>query len=51
MLTVFGSIQGAYFIHWLPLGEKFNNGYFCEKMLEPLCQVLHSGTTQVPQDR
>jgi hypothetical protein len=42
-LTVFLSIHSAIFINWLPPGEKFNSGYFCEKILELLSQVLRCG--------
>jgi hypothetical protein len=41
MLTVFGSIQGAYFIDWFPPGENATEDTSV-KILEPLCQVLHS---------
>jgi hypothetical protein len=40
MLTVFLSIDSAIFIDWLPPGDKFNRGFFYDKMLEPLSQVL-----------
>jgi hypothetical protein len=43
MVTMFLSIHGAIFIDWLPPGEKFTSGYFCEKILDPLSQVLPSG--------
>jgi hypothetical protein len=43
MFRVFLRIQDAIFIVWFPPGERFNSGYFCEKILEPLSQVLHSG--------
>jgi hypothetical protein len=42
MLTVLLSINRAIFINWFSPGETFNNGYFCQKMLEPLSQILHS---------
>jgi hypothetical protein len=31
MLTMFLSIHGTIFVDWLPPGENFNSGYFCEK--------------------
>jgi hypothetical protein len=31
MLAMLLSINGVIFINWLPPGETFNNGYFCEK--------------------
>jgi hypothetical protein len=43
MLVLFRTIHGAIFIDWPPLGEKFNRGYFCAKILELLSQALHSG--------
>jgi hypothetical protein len=42
MLTVFLSINSAIFINSLPPGEKFNSGHFCEKMLEPPSEIVHS---------
>jgi hypothetical protein len=39
---VFLTIDGAILISWLRPREKFNNGYFYEKILEPLSEVLHS---------
>jgi hypothetical protein len=43
MATVFIGIHGVIFIDWLQPGEKFNRGYFCEKILESFSQVLHLG--------
>ena len=43
MLTVFLSVRGAILINWLPADEKFNSGYFCSNVLEPLAQILGSG--------
>ena len=42
MLTVFLSVRGAIFTDWLPSGAKFNSTYFCEYILGPLSQILHS---------
>jgi hypothetical protein len=41
-LTVFRSINGAIFINCLSPREKINSGYFCEKLLDPLSQILLS---------
>jgi hypothetical protein len=43
MLTVFLNIDGAILIKSFTPGDNFNNGYFCEKILEPLSQVPTSG--------
>jgi hypothetical protein len=43
MLTVFLSGRGAIFLNWLRSGDKFNSNYFCQHVLEPLPQILHSG--------
>jgi hypothetical protein len=40
MLMVFRSIKGDILIQRLPRGERFNSGYFCEKILEPLSEIL-----------
>jgi hypothetical protein len=42
MFTVFLSIAGGIFINWLPPREEFNSDYFCEKILKPLSEILHS---------
>jgi hypothetical protein len=39
---MFLTINGVIVIDWLPPGEKFSNGYFCEQMLEPPSEILHS---------
>jgi hypothetical protein len=44
MLTVLLSIDGAILINWLTAREKFNSGYFYEKTLELLFEVLHGGS-------
>jgi hypothetical protein len=41
MFTVFLGVNGAILINWLSPGEKFNSGLFCEKILEPLSEILH----------
>jgi hypothetical protein len=51
MLTVFLSIDSAILINWLTPGEKFNDGYFCEKRLEPLSEILDAARAAVPQGR
>jgi hypothetical protein len=43
MLTVFLSVRGTVLINWLPPQAKFNSTYFCQNVLEPLAQMLHSG--------
>jgi hypothetical protein len=43
MLTPFPSVHGAIFIDWFPAGEKFNSGYCCEEIHDPLSQVWHDG--------
>jgi hypothetical protein len=43
MLTVFISVHAAVLIDWLSPGEKFDNGYSSEQLLEPLSRVLHMG--------
>jgi hypothetical protein len=42
MLAVFVSVHGAIFINWLPPGERFNSGYFCQQILKPPSQILHN---------
>jgi hypothetical protein len=42
MLAVFSSVNGAIFISWLPPREKFSSGYFCERILERLSEILHN---------
>jgi hypothetical protein len=42
MLTAFLNTNSVIFINWLPPGEKFDNGYFCEGILEPLSRIMHS---------
>jgi hypothetical protein len=43
MLAVVLRINGAILINWLTPREKFNSHYFCEKILEPLSEILHGG--------
>jgi histone-lysine N-methyltransferase SETMAR len=42
MLIVFLSVNGAILINWLPLEEKVDCGYFCEKILKPLSEIVHN---------
>jgi hypothetical protein len=37
------SVRGAILINWLPHERKFNRSYFCQQVLGPLAQILHSG--------
>jgi hypothetical protein len=41
--TVFLSVHRAVFINWLSPRKRFNSGYFCHQIHEPLSQILHSG--------
>jgi hypothetical protein len=41
--TVFLGINGVILINWLTPGEKFNSGYFYEKVLEQLSDILQGG--------
>jgi hypothetical protein len=41
MLTVFLGAKGVVFMAWLPTGERFNSGYFCVHVLQPLAEILH----------
>jgi hypothetical protein len=42
MLAVFLSVHGAILMNSLEPGERFNRGYFCQQILEPLSQIRHS---------
>jgi hypothetical protein len=43
ILTVVLSVRGVILINRLPPGEKSNRNDFCQHVLEPLAQILHSG--------
>jgi hypothetical protein len=42
MLIVFLSVNGAILINWLPPREKVDSGYFCERILKLLSEILHN---------
>jgi hypothetical protein len=41
-LTVFSSIHGAVLVNEFPPGEKLNGRHFCQQMVDPLYEILHS---------
>jgi hypothetical protein len=43
MMALLLSIDGAILINWLAPGEKLNSGDFCEKIFEPLSEILLGG--------
>jgi hypothetical protein len=47
---MFSSVHGAVLVNELPPGEEFNSRNFCQQMLDPLYEILHSErTTGLPK--